>query len=112
MEDTAPIFMTLNVNTARLINRPSRISLVFMVLITLLVMNAAGKEWRGITPLKSTRTEVESLLGKPDKFGFYQLENERASIQYSTGPCEKRNKCECLVPKDLLQVNRKTFGGA
>ena len=30
-----------------------------------------GKDWRGITPLKSSRADVERLLGRPT--GRYQL---------------------------------------
>jgi hypothetical protein len=106
MEDTVRTFMTLNVNFARWCNRLVRICLVFTASVTFLVTNAAGKEWRGITPLKSSRVEVQSLLGKPDELGFYKIDNEQAIVFYSDGPCEDRNKCECAVPKDtVLRVN-------
>jgi hypothetical protein len=60
-----------------------------------------AKEWRGIMPLKSTRADVEKLLGKPNGLGRYQFENERAYINYSSG-CARINDCLCLVPKDTV----------
>ena len=67
-----------------------------------------AKEWHGIVPLKSTRADVERLLGKPNELGLYELNGEAASMIYSSGPCkglyrslEKAN-CRCLVPKDTV----------
>ena len=60
-----------------------------------------AKEWRGIVPLKSTRADVEKLLGKPNELGRYQFKNERAYIRYSTG-CNRIDDCWCLVPKDTV----------
>jgi hypothetical protein len=84
------------------------------------VVNARAKEWRGIVPLKSTRADVERLLGKENEFGRYQFADERAYIFYSKSPCEgvyqglQEDKCECLVPEGAvlsihvtLEVSRK-----
>jgi hypothetical protein len=60
-----------------------------------------AKDWRGIVPLKSTRTDVEKLLGQPNGLGRYQFENERAYINYSSG-CARMDDCICLVPKDTV----------
>lgn len=60
-----------------------------------------AKEWRGIVPLKSTRADVEKLLGKPNDLRRYQFENERAYINYSRG-CARIDDCLCLVPKDTV----------
>jgi hypothetical protein len=60
-----------------------------------------AKEWRGIVPLKSTRADVEKLLGKPNDLRRYQFENERAYINYSSG-CARIDDCLCLVPKDIV----------
>jgi hypothetical protein len=48
-----------------------------------------AKEWRDIVPLRSTRADVERLLGKPQtgSRGIYRTENERISVSYSDGPC-------------------------
>jgi hypothetical protein len=73
----------------------------------LFCIEVEAKDWRGITPLKSTRTDVERLLGK-DTQGSYEFPDERASIRYSEGPCQglyeplRKNYCECLVPKDTV----------
>jgi len=61
-----------------------------------------AKEWRGIVPLKSTRADVEKLLGKPNQLGRYELENERVHFYYATGSCNKLESCVCFVPKDTV----------
>ena len=47
-----------------------------------------AKEWRGITPLRSTRADVERLLGPPASEGVYVTERERVSVTYSRRPCD------------------------
>jgi len=75
--------------------------------VTMLVIfskDLQAKEWRGITPLKSTKADVERLLGKENEWKRYQFENERAHIFYSTERCgmkgatEVTEKCRCLIP--------------
>lgn len=61
-----------------------------------------AKPWRGIIPLKSTRAEVERLLGKPNGLGRYQFDDERAYIHYAEKPCGRAVDCECLAPKDTV----------
>ena len=64
---------------------------------------AQAKAWRGITPLKSTRADVERLLGKPGAHGRYQFKTERAYIDYAEGSCDKKDqRCECLVSEDTV----------
>src|SRR6185436_13201679 len=59
-----------------------------VVLILGLNTLVQGASWRGITPLHSTRADVEQRLGKPNgKYGRYEFENEEAEIRYSTGNC-------------------------
>ena len=66
-------------------------------------INVQAEAWRGIEPLKSTRADVERLLGKPGKHGRYQFDKERAYIEYAgTGPCAKVNGCLCRVSKDTV----------
>jgi hypothetical protein len=82
------------------------------VILTLLVLTITAdchaKSWRGITPLKSTRADVERLFGKPNNLGRYEIENERAYVIYSDGPCIigyqnlGKPKCECFVEKDTV----------
>jgi hypothetical protein len=62
-----------------------------------------AKEWRGIVPLRSTRADVERLLGKENEIGRYQFEDERAFIIYSQGSCDTRaGNCICLISKDVV----------
>jgi hypothetical protein len=48
--------------------------------------------WHGLVPLRSSRVDVERLLGKPKTSrGFtyvYETENETLDILYSAGPCK------------------------
>jgi hypothetical protein len=59
----------------------------------LLVNNIMAKEWNGIVPLRTTRQEVESILGKPIRKtsydDFFELKNENALVTYSRGNCRK-----------------------
>jgi hypothetical protein len=57
------------------------------------VSSANGKGWRGITPLHSTRADVERLLGPPIEqtspySAVYRTPNETVTIRYAKGlPC-------------------------
>lgn len=57
-----------------------------------------AKEWRGIVPLKSTRNDVERLLGRPKRSAegaaFYQLSKELVVFHFQTETCDSRlGKC-------------------
>ena len=62
-----------------------------------------GKAWRGIVPLKSTRADIERRFGKPDKWGGYDLKDERVSFDYGDGTCKGlylslgADNCKCLA---------------
>lgn len=76
-------------------------------LLALLLWPAAGARaasWRGITPLKSTRADVERLLGPPHReYGRYDFPEETASIRYAVGKhCDDANDCWCVAPKDVV----------
>jgi len=65
--------------------------LACICLVINLVSLIHAKEWRGIVPLHSTRTDVERLLGKPtqDFEGIlvsYRLPTETIDIQYAANP--------------------------
>jgi hypothetical protein len=52
------------------------------------------KDWQQIVPLKSTRGDVERLLG-PAKSGygiFYELREGSLFIEYSSGPCKPERR--------------------
>jgi len=84
--------------------RQSRIGQFLLVLLILFSndLRASAKDWRGIVPLRSTRSDVERLLGKPNESGRYQFPREKARITYSTGVCDRKENCECLAPEDTV----------
>lgn len=73
------------------------------LLLTCLIFQLEAKSWRGIVPLKSSRAEVEKLLGTANDLGRYQFDDERAYVFYSQGNCDNRaGKCACLIPPDTV----------
>jgi hypothetical protein len=86
---------------------PMRIMAGFALLLAL-SLSARAESWRGITPLKSTRADVERLLGKPvpgglDFLAVYKLETGEVHVQYATGRlCRELDKCKCRVPDDTV----------
>ena len=66
--------------------------------------DSAPKGWRGLLPLRSTRRDVETLLGSPQTTGGSSYETEDASIfvEYSDGPCEKGWPYGWNVNKDTV----------
>jgi hypothetical protein len=72
---------------------------VIPVLILILVCSSTvlcqlNNVWNGITPLKSTRQDVEKILGKHEPSsvaryaGGYRTEDGRIFVLYSTGLCD------------------------
>lgn len=61
-----------------------------LLALTLASPPPPAKEWRGITPLRSTRADVERLLGRPESEsgGTYATEGERVLVTYSRRPCD------------------------
>jgi hypothetical protein len=63
----------------------------------------SAKDWRGLTPLHSTRSDVDRLLDTPTNknnadAAVYRTETEEVLVRYSTGSCiEKWN-----VPRDIV----------
>ena len=55
---------------------------------------AAAKPWRGIIPLRTTRSQVRKLLGKPiiggdGSIDLYELKEGRVHVMYVRHPCEE-----------------------
>ena len=70
----------------------TQITILFLCgLILTLAPRANAQEWRKIVPLKSTRADVERLLGPAEQpyAVDYELKDGVLSIVYSTGPCRK-----------------------
>jgi len=63
------------------------IALGFLLFATVVVSQA--KDWRGIVPLHSTRTEVEKLLGPPknpsNQLATYKTESGMVTVMYASG---------------------------
>jgi hypothetical protein len=63
-----------------------------------------AQEWKNFVPLKTTRANVEAILGPADE-GFevtYSLKDGNLSIEYSSGPCKSGRKGGWNVPKDVV----------
>jgi hypothetical protein len=79
---------------------------LFLILAISVITTA--KEWRGIIPLKSTRIEVEKLLGVPMSHSkgkyvvAYKTKNERVSVSYSTAACNKKPSNGWNVPENTV----------
>lgn len=61
-----------------------KLSIFLFLLILSLLTDATAKEWRGITPLHSTRDDVVRLFGTSPTGGNwdYEFENERVFFDY------------------------------
>lgn len=61
---------------------------IFVALI--LTQISEAKDWRGIVPLRSTRADVERLLGAPEKDsrGVYRTDSERITVFYAERLCD------------------------
>jgi hypothetical protein len=77
---------------------------LLFVLVIIGWQSVKDPDWRQITPLRSTRVEVERLLGTSTKpySAKYTLEEGNLFIEYSTGPCTPLRKGGWNVPKDVV----------
>lgn len=69
--------------------------------------SVCAKPWRNITPLHSTKSDVERVLGKPSQtsnhWSTYQTKTEAVSVLYSNGlPCGSGANSEWQVPKGTV----------
>jgi hypothetical protein len=75
--------------------------LVFLAI----ALNPQVNCWHGITPLRSTRADVERILGSPTPYSKaldaadYRTENERVFVLYSTGSCDIKPSNGWNVPR-------------
>jgi len=83
-------------------------STVVLTILLTFSLNSRGESWRGITPLKSTRADVERLLGKPlpgdmSSLAVYKLDVGEVHIRYAVSRlCGEPSRCECRVPDDTV----------
>ena len=83
----------------------SRLKLLFFLLLMLEMTPSEAQEWHGITPLKSSRSEVEQILG-PAKTNtantsLYIFHEEKVFIVFSKGSCYT-NPDGWNVSKDIV----------
>ncbi len=82
------------------------IKMTFVCLFMLVAFSqtTTAQKWRGIVPLRSTRADVERLLGSNVKSGgvVYELEDENVSVVYSSGLCTPEKPRGWNVPKDTV----------
>jgi len=82
--------------------------LCLLLPLTIFAGNLSAEPWRGIVPLKSTRLDVERLLGKPlpgnmNFYVTYKLESEEVRVRYADKSlCTRTDECECRVPDDTV----------
>lgn len=79
---------------------------VIVLLFTLAGISQA-KEWRGITPLKSTRVDVERLFGRSAHDGYgvsYPIGDEVATFEYSSGGCSDKGRVYDVPPYTVLRI--------
>lgn len=82
--------------------------LLLQVLIIALYSCGNAQDWRKITPMISTKAEVEALLG-PAEGAFsaiYQLKEGSLFLEYSSGPCRPERKGGWNVPANLVVTIR------
>jgi hypothetical protein len=63
--------------------------------ILIFVQTAIGQEWKNIVPLKSTRTDVEKILGQPiekdeQRFGTYGTSGGKIYVSYAIDRCKSK----------------------
>lgn len=74
-------------------------------------MFASGqtRDWRDLTPLSSTRVDVERILGEPNESStefsvFYRTSTETIIINYTQGlPCGAGKPNRWKVPKNVIE---------
>jgi hypothetical protein len=75
--------------------------LACVIIFTPQTTNAGA--WRGIVPLRSTRADVEKLLGPPTlEDSGYEINGERVQISYSSRGCQEGLPAGWKVPADTV----------
>ncbi|SRR5258706_10501519 len=90
------------------------LQLVFAAFVVLTITNhCTAKAWRGIVPLKSTRVDVERLLGPPTgDLPTYYLSDSTVDFQYAKCRCGDKCKMDGWnVPPDTVTVIRVGMKG-
>ena len=78
--------------------------LLLLSLIAADCFQVGAQDWKKIELLKSTRADVEALLGQAsgDYFAQYDLKEGNLFIEYSSGPCRSDRKGGWNVPENVV----------
>jgi len=68
------------------------------------LLSSLAQDWRSIVPSKTTRTEVESILGRTETeyFAVYKIDDGNLFIEYSSGPCRPGRKGGWNFPENVV----------
>lgn len=79
--------------------------LILMLIFSSAVFCQSNNVWNGITPLKSTREDVEKILGKPEPLSVakyaagYKTKEGKVFVLYSTGMCDVNSAHGWNIPE-------------
>jgi hypothetical protein len=79
--------------------------IIYLSCITFILSSTArAQEWHGIKVLRSTRSDVEKLIGNPmePNGNIYDLKDERVTVFYSGGSCAKGWPFGWNVPEGIV----------
>lgn len=81
----------------------SRARLLYVSLFVVIAWAAPvlAEPWKGITPLKSTRSDVERVLGKPNDGSGYKMRDVYVRVYYREG-LKSNASCESMVGEDVV----------
>ena len=69
------------------------VNLIILALVASITVYSQTRDWAKLILLESNRTEVEKIIGKPERYfetyGIYQTEIGRFYVWYSQGGCQK-----------------------
>jgi hypothetical protein len=82
----------------------TRVILLLVSIILGISHCCSAQEWKKIVPLKTTRAEVEAILGtaQGDYSAIYQLKEGSLFVEYSSGPCRPERKGGWNVPENVV----------
>jgi hypothetical protein len=88
------------------------LKLSFVIVFVFNIIDAKSLDFwqkiQKITPLVSTKLDIESIFGKPDKIGnnefieYYTIKSGRLFVEYSNGICSQNKQINCL-PKNTVE---------
>lgn len=92
------------------------LQLTILVFILTTYSYSQSNSWNGITPLKSTRTDVEKILGTPeskskgDSSDYFKTKDARIFVLYSTGNCDITPSNGWNIPKGkVISISVEPF---